>query len=162
MGTKQDKAAQPAEAVEIDWNDPIPEDNNEFVILPDGTTAIFEIKKLEKDRSQQGNPMAKLELIAEADDGRRAYIHDQVTLCAKALFRVRQFGVSIGDLEPDKPGNIDWDNAVGKTGCIVVTVEKFTGRDGQERTSNKVKAWLPPKTNSEPAKTETEEGPAFG
>ena len=131
----------------MDWDSPIPVDEGrgDFVTLPDGTECDFEVKKFERDRSRAGAPMAKLELICAADDGRRAYVHENLTLSPAAIFRVRRFGVAIGQLTPNELGKIDWDNAViGATGRCRLGVESWTRRDGSEAESNKVKEWLPP------------------
>jgi hypothetical protein len=133
---------------EIDWDTPIgPEvEQSEFAVLPDGTECAFEVKKLEKDRSQAGSPMAKIELICTADDGRRAYVHENLTLSPKALFRVRQFGVAIGHIPPNLAAVVNWDDIEtnGATGRCVLTVEEWTRRSGEKTESNKVKMYLAP------------------
>lgn len=130
----------------MDWDSPIPVDEGrgDFVTLPAGTECDFEVKKFERDRSRAGDPMAKLELICTADDGRRAYVHENLTLSPAAIFRVRKFGVAIGHLVPNEPGKIDWDNVPGATGRCRLVVETWKRRDGTEAESNKVKDWLAP------------------
>lgn len=131
----------------FDWDSEIPldEERGEFVTLPAGTEAAFEVKKFDRDRSRAGDPMAKLELICTADDGSRAYVHENLTLSPNAIFRVRKFGVAIGHLRPNVPGRIDWDEGVlGATGRCRLTVETWKRRDGTEAESNKVKEWLAP------------------
>lgn len=142
---------EPMDAQHVDWDTPIgPEvEQSEFAVLPDGTQCAFVVKKMEKDRSQAGAPMAKIELICTADDGRRAYVHENLTLSLKALFRVRQFGVAIGHIPPNKIGAIDWDGERGAgvldaTGRCVLTVEEWTRRSGEKTESNKVKVYLAP------------------
>jgi len=131
---------------EMDWDSEIPLDQGrgDFVTLPVGTECEFEVKKFDRDRSRAGDPMAKLELICTADDGQRAYVHENLTLSAAALFRVRKFGVAIGHLMPNEPGKIDWDTVIGATGRCVLGVEPWKRRDGSEAESNKVKEWLAP------------------
>jgi hypothetical protein len=75
----------------MDWDSDIPLDSGtgDFVTLPDGTECAFEVKKLEKDRSSTGHPMARVELICTADDGRRSYVRENLTLSPAAIFRVR-------------------------------------------------------------------------
>lgn len=136
---------------ELDWDSEIPldEGRGDFVTLPAGTECAFEIKKFEKDRSRNGDPLAHLELICTADDGQRAYVHENLTLSPAAIFRVRKFGMAIGQLTPNEPGRIDWDNAViGASGRCRLGVESWKGRDGIERENNKVKDWLPPAEGS--------------
>lgn len=130
----------------MDWDSDIPTDEGqgEFVTLPDGTECQFEVKKFVRDRSRAGAPMAKLELICTADDGRRAYVHENLTLSPAAIFRVRKFGVAIGHLSPNEPGRIDWDAVIGATGRCRLSVEEWTRRDGENSESNKVKDWLGP------------------
>lgn len=141
----------------LDWDSEIPVDEGrgDFVTLPDGTECEFEIKKFERDRSRAGDPMAKLELICTADDKRRAYVHENLTLSPAAVFRVRKFGVAIGHLTPNEPGRIEWDEIIGLTGRCRLTVEKWTKRDGTEADTNKVKDWLAP---TEPAGKEVSFG----
>lgn len=131
---------------EMDWDSEIPMDEGrgEFVTLPAGTECAFSVAKFARDRSRAGDPMAKLELICTADDGQRAYVHENLTLSPNAIFRVRKFGVAIGHLPRNESGKIDWDNLVGATGRCRLAVEKWQRRDGSEAESNKVKDWLPP------------------
>jgi hypothetical protein len=149
------------EATTMDWDSEIPMDagRSDFFTLPDGTECAFEVKKFDKDRSQAGDPMAKLEMICTADDGRRAYVHENLTLSSRAIFRVRKFGVAIGQLAPNEPGRIDWDAVPGVAGRCRLTTEKWTRRDGTEAESNKVKEWLAPAAGTQEAATEE---PSFG
>ena len=132
--------------MEMDWDSEIPLDEGraDFVTLPAGTECRFEILKFAKDRSQAGDPMAKLELICTADDGRRSYVHENITLSPRAIFRARKFGVAIGHLVPNEPGRIQWDGVCGTSGRCRVSVESWKRRDGTEVESNKIKDWLPP------------------
>ena len=131
---------------EMDWDSEIPSDQGraEFVTLPTGTECGFVIAKFSRDRSKAGDPMAKIELICTAEDGRRAYVHENLTLSPNAIFRVRKFGVAIGHLRANEPGRIDWDNVIGATGRCRMGVEPWKRRDGTEAESNKVKDWLAP------------------
>jgi hypothetical protein len=130
----------------MDWDSEIPldEGRGEFVTLPDGTECGFVVKKFDRDRSRAGDPMAKLDLICTDGEGRRAYVHELLTLSPAAIFRVRKFGVAIGHLQPNQPGRIDWDAVVGASGNCRLTVETWTRRDGSNAESNKVKEWLAP------------------
>lgn len=145
----------------LDWDATIPldEGRGEFVTLPAGTECEFEIKRFERDRSKAGDPMARLELICTAADGQRAYVHENLTLSPKALFRVRKFGIAIEHLDPNKPGRIFWDDVLGIKGRCRLGVEKWTRRDGTEADSNKVQDWLPPA--EEAADAAAEEGVSF-
>jgi hypothetical protein len=145
---------------EISWDSEIPvvEDSG-FVILPEGTEATFTVKKMAKERSQAGAPMAKLEMIAVDADGKRSYVRENVTLSPAAMFRVRKFGVAIGHLKPNEPGTIDWDSIVDCKGLCILGVEKWTGKDKQEHQSNNVKAWLAPVEETAQA---SREEPSFG
>jgi len=140
-----------SEETTIDWDSEIPTDEgrSDFVTLPDGTECTFEVKKFAKDRSQAGDPMAKLELICTSDDGRRSYVHENLTLSSRAIFRVRKFGVAIGQLALNEPGRIDWDAVPGAVGRCRLTTEKWTRRDGTETESNKVKEWMAPEAEQE-------------
>lgn len=131
---------------ELDWDSEIRPDQgrSEFVVLPDGTECAFEVKKFLKDRSSRGFAMARLDVICTADDGRRTYVHENLTFTDAAMFRIRDFGEAIGHLIPGQTGRIDWDNGVlGATGRCRLGVETWTRRDGEEAESNKVKEWLP-------------------
>ena len=145
-----------SEEYPMDWDSEIPldEGRGDFVTLPAGTECDFEVKKFEKDRSQAGDPMAKLELICTDDEGRRAYMHENLTLSTKAIFRVRKFGVSIGHLAPNETGRINWDGVIGATGRCRLTVETWKRRDGTEAESNKVKDWLAPVESQESVQEE--------
>jgi hypothetical protein len=138
-----------AYGAEMAWDSEIPVDEGrgDFVTLPAGTECDFEVKKFDRDRSKAGDPQAKLELICTAEDGRRAYVHENLTLSPSAMFRVRKFGVAIGHLTQNAPGRIAWDRLLGVTGRCRLVVEPWTRRDGSEAESNKVKEWLPPAEN---------------
>jgi len=153
---------------EVDFDTPIPVDTGkrEFEILPDDTVCNFIIKKMEQDRSKAGNLMAKVELIATAEDGRKTYIYENVVLSHGSMFRVRAFGLSIGHLTPGEPGTIDWSQVATAYGQCTVKVEDFDGRDGEKHYNNKIKEWLSAYEEADaPAEQDQaqgEEGPSFG
>ena len=147
MSTRRNQTPQQPDTVNApDWDSEIPVDvgGGEFETMEDGTECGFTVHKITKDRSAAGNPMAKLELICTADDGRRNYIYENVTLVAAALFRVRAFGVAIGHIAPDAPGKINWDAVEGATGRCTLKVEEWKKRDNSVQEQNKVKDWLAP------------------
>jgi hypothetical protein len=131
----------------LGWDSPVEEDGSQFVTLPDNTECTFQVAKLEKVRTADGKkPMAKLELICTGTKGDgETYVRENLVLSSKAAWKLGEFFRSIGQRKHGQSVVPQWDRVVGASGRCVVTVDEWTGRDGDKRVSNKVKRYLDPR-----------------
>lgn len=139
----------------LGWDSPVEEDGNSFTTLPDNTECVFKVERLEKVRTADGKkPMAKLELICTGtkDEG-TTYVRENLVLSTKAAWKLGEFFRAIGQRKHGQSVVPKWDRVVGASGRCVVTVEEWTGRDGDKRKSNKVKRYLDPR---DPADTDAD------
>lgn len=139
----------------LGWDSPVDEDGNSFTTLPDNTECVFKVERLEKVRTADGKkPMAKLELICTGtkDEG-TTYVRENLVLSTKAAWKLGEFFRAIGQRKHGQSVVPKWDRVVGASGRCVVTVEEWTGRDGDKRKSNKVKRYLDPR---DPADTDAD------
>ena len=151
MSTEQDKA--------LDWDSEVDQDGGGFTTLPDGTEVTFVVSKLEKTHTADGTKkMAKLELACEAINGTgRTMVRENLVLSTKAAWKLGEFFVAIGQRRHGEAIKPDWSAVEGATGRGIVGIETWTGREGDQRTSNKIKRFLDP-----PADEGTQVEPSFG
>jgi len=142
----------------MNWNEPIsvPEETERkpFFVFDDGDEVNFEIIGFEKAVSSNNNPMAKLELMLSDDEGHSCKAFENLVLCEKMAWRLKEFMVAIGQAEPTaKLLNPNWLKVFGSTGKCKVEVEAYGAN--KEKRINKVAKWLAPGAAPE-AKTEPE------
>jgi hypothetical protein len=147
----------------LGWDSPVEEDGNQFVTLPDNTECTFQVTRLEKVRTADGKkPMAKLELICAGTKGEgETYVRENLVLSSKAAWKLGEFFRAIGQRKHGQSVVPQWDRVVGSSGRCVVTVDEWTGRDGDKRVNNKVKRYLDPLAGVEADMAVPEEGVSF-
>lgn len=135
----------------LGWDSPVEEDGNQFTTLPDNTECTFQVAKLEKVRTADGKkPMAKLELICTGTKGEgESYVRENLVLSSKAAWKLGEFFRAIGQRKHGQSVVPQWDRVVGASGRCVLTVDEWTGRDGDKRVSNKVKRYLDPRAGAD-------------
>lgn len=147
----------------LGWDSPVEEDGNSFTTLPDNTECVFKVEKLEKTHTADGRkPMAKLELICTGTKGEgESYVRENLVLSSKAAWKLGEFFRAIGQRKHGQSVVPQWDRVVGSSGRCVVTVDEWTGRDGDKRVNNKVKRYLDPLAGVEADMAVSEEGVSF-
>lgn len=97
----------------------------------------FVAAEVEKETSAKGNPMIKVKLVIDDDEG-EVWITDRLVLTEKAMFKVVAFFRALG-VDP-KAGTFSEkvDRSVGQTGRVSIKHELYNGKD-----QNRVDRYLP-------------------
>jgi len=135
----------------IDFDGEIKNDGEGFTTLPEGDEVEFTVKKVEKGRNAAGDkPQVKLELSCVSLNGHgRTGVKDFITMTRKSEWKLCELFVSLGLRKHGETLKCRWDIEEAK-GRATVTVDKYTGRDGTERSSNKIKNYLEPAGSAGP------------
>ena len=132
---------------ELDWDSEISHDS-EFVLLPDGEY-YFTVKKFDRARhngSDKLPPCNKAVLTLEVTDGKnKTTIEHNLFLHQKTEGFLCEFFTAIGHRKHGEPLRMNWPAVVGAKGRCKVYVDKWTGRDGQQKEANKIKKFVEPK-----------------
>jgi hypothetical protein len=129
----------------IDFDGEIKNDGEGFVTLPEGDTVTFTVSDVEKGRNKDGTkPQTKIKLacVSEAGHGRTG-VTDFITMTRKSEWKLCELFTALGLRKHGEALRCRWD-IIGMTGRATVTVDEYTGRDGDKRTSNKIKHYLEP------------------
>ena len=144
----------------IGWDDEVSSSDagenaqqNEFVILPDGTYPVT-LQKIERGSfkgSQKLPPcnMVKVELLVDGGKAGRAYVYNRFYMHTSTLWQIYQFLEAVGLRKKGDTtaGRIPWEKVIkGMSGRC-----KVTHREWQDKTYNEVQKWMP----DEPKKTDT-------
>lgn len=126
---------------EIGWEDEISQESG-FELLEPGDYDFY-VEKFERKRFPGSKKMcacnqAALTLLI---DGQTVF--DNLYLNKKAEWRISQFFIGIGQKQPGVPFVPNWNMVPGSRGRCKVGTRKWTGNDGNERTSNEVVEYYP-------------------
>lgn len=127
----------------IDFDGEIKNDGESFTTLPEGDTVTFVVSEVEKGRNKDGTkPQVRLKLacVSEAGHG-RTVVMDFITMTRKSEWKLCELFTALGLRRHGEALKCRWD-IVGMGGRATVTVDEYTGRDGDKRTSNKVKHYI--------------------
>lgn len=135
---------------ELDWDSEISHDS-EYVLLPEGEYD-FTVKKFERAR-HNGSPKLpacnKAVLTLEVTDGKnKATIEHNLFLHQKTEGMLCEFFTSIGQRKHGEKLKMNWPAVMGAKGRCKVYVDKWTGKDGQPKESNKIRKFLAPKAET--------------
>ncbi len=147
------------------WNSEI-DTSRSFEILPEGTIVTFEVTEFEQGTvsfKQAGGmftcPQAKLKLVCKAADGRRAFVRENLTLSTRWQWKLALFFRCIGQRGSGERIRPNWAIVKGARGTCVLGIERWTGREGDERESNTVKRFLDPaEVPTQPEQGQPEQG----
>lgn len=133
---------------EYDWNDVISNEGSDFTLLPEGVYP-FTVTKFERGRSKGSDKlppcnMAILTLKVTAPNGDTTTITDQLVLHTKMEWKLCAFFRALGLKKHDEPLRMNWQAVPGASGRCKVIVEKWTGRNGEEKESNRIDKYLDP------------------
>jgi hypothetical protein len=139
-----------------DWEDEIENGGAggiEYVTLPEGTEAAFEVVGFERERYTPG-PNAKLPpcnkaVIEIRVDGfaEGQTIKENLFLHSRCEGILCAFFASIGQRQHGEKLKMNWPQVIGSKGRAKFSIRKYE-KDGQERTINQVKTWLDPEKSS--------------
>lgn len=131
---------------ELQWDDQIQESGPSFVLIPAGKYN-FRVEKFERARHNGSAnlpscPMALLTLkIDGGEHGETTVIH-RLFLHSKTEGFLSNFFEAIGKKEEGQPIKMDWNAVTGAQGRCELEINKYTSKDGEERTNNQVKTFL--------------------
>lgn len=132
---------------ELSWDDEIQKDGGEFIVLPAGDYS-FTVTKFERGRFAGSEKMppcnqAKLELTVHSPEHGDVVVFHNLFLHTKTEGLLSNFFSGIGQKKKGEPLRMNWNTVVGSKGRLKLEINKFTGRDGEERTNNQVKSFYP-------------------
>lgn len=128
---------------ELGWDDEIEKEAPEYVTLPEGDYD-FKIIGFERQRYTP-NPGAKLPpcnmAVLNIDIPNQqglCTIQHRLYLHTRMEGRLSEFFASIGQKKKGERVRMNWNMVPGATGKCRVTVNKYTDKDGNERTNNRI------------------------
>lgn len=136
----------------LEWGSPLEDvPKPENVTLPEGEYS-FVVASLEQDRWKPevkevgGLLYAKVKLAIQADVEDPPTVTVNLTLSKRNIWRIRKFFECIGhDVRKGEVFMPNWSKVEGRKGTAKLSVRKYKGRNGEERTTNDVAEFLPPK-----------------
>lgn len=132
---------------ELGWDDTIQKDGGEFTLLPAGDYN-FTVTKFERGRFAGSDKMpacnqAKLELTVHSPEHGDVVVFHNLFLHTKTEGLLSNFFAGIGQKRKGEPLKMNWNAVIGARGRLKLEVNKFRGRDGEEKTNNQVKSFFP-------------------
>lgn len=145
----------------IDYDGEVANDGDAFTTLPEGDEVTFTITEIEKARNKDGTkPQVTVKLSCVSVNGHgRTGVKDYITMTRKSEWKLCEFFTALGLRKHGEKLALRWD-IIGLTGRATVTVDSFTGKQGDVMKSNKIKHYLEPVAGSEPITVDGE--PSFG
>lgn len=131
------------------WDSTISNEDSAFAVLPEGTYE-FEVKSMARGEFPGSEKMSrcyKADLTLQVTnpvDGTTGTVFDTLYLNSKAEWRLSQFFLSIGQKKHGEPLKMNWSKVEGAKGRLELSINKYTTRDGDERTNNRVTKYLDP------------------
>ncbi len=132
---------------EFSWDDEIEKDGGEYPLLPEGDYN-FTVKSFQRGRhsgSKKLPPCNKAELtITIWGENESVDVKHNLFLHSKVEGMLSAFFTAIGQKKHGEKLKMNWNAVVGATGKCHVYVDKYTGKNGVEYTSNKIKKFYAP------------------
>ena len=133
---------------ELDWDDQIENEGQEFELLPEGTYD-YTVENMARGRFAGSERMAACNcanltlLIRNPETGNDCRVFDTLYLNSKAEWRLSQFFLSIGQKKKGEPLRPNW--AAVPTSCVKVEIEihEYVDKNGKARKNNRVTKYLP-------------------
>lgn len=133
---------------DLGWEGYVIDDGGSFELLDAGHYP-FTVKKLERERFEGSDKMAacsraKLTLEVVAGD-HTVDITDRLMLNTKMQWKISRFFEALGFIK-DAEGRMamHWNEVEDKQGWLKLKTRKYTNKNGEERESNEVEAYLAP------------------
>lgn len=132
---------------ELGWDETIEKDGGEFTLLPPGDYD-FTVTKFERGRFSGSEKMpacnqAKLELTVHSPEHGDVVVFHNLFLHTKTEGLLSNFFAGIGQKKKGEKAQMNWNAVTGRRGRLKLEINKFRGRDGEERTNNQVKSFYP-------------------
>lgn len=132
---------------ELSWDSAIEKDAPEFILLPEGDYD-FTVTKFERGRHNGSAKLppcnkAVIYLSIETPEG-NAVIQHQLFLHTKTEGMLSAFFTAIGQKKKGEKITMNWNAVVGAKGRCKVYIDSWTGNNGEERKSNKIRKFYEP------------------
>lgn len=136
---------------ELQWDDIIEKENDEYILLPEGDYD-FMVESFDRARHNGSDKLppcnkAVLKLKIESEHG-TAYISHNLFLHTITEGILSAFFASIGQKKKGEPLRMDWGRVAGSGGRAKITVRTYIAKDGETRRANEVKKFYPREENS--------------
>jgi len=134
--------------VAFDWDATIENDSQGFVLLPAGIYP-FEVTKFERGRHDGSAKLppcnkAMLTIAIDGGDLGMTYVQHNLFLHQKTEGLLCEFFTAIGMRKHGERLQMNWNYVPGAKGWCKITVDKFEGRDGEEKQNNKITQFIDP------------------
>lgn len=127
---------------ELEWNDVIEKDENEYVLLPEGDYdfTVESFNRARHNGSEKLPPCNKavLKLRIDSEQG-TAYITHNLFLHTITEGMLSAFFACIGQKKKGEQLRMDWGKVPGSRGRAKIGIHNYKNRDGEDRQSNEVK-----------------------
>lgn len=132
---------------EFGWDDEIEKDGSDFILLPDGdynfTVAKFERARFQGSAKMPACNQAKLELTVHSSEFGDVTIFHNLFLHTKTEGLLSSFFAGIGQKKKGEKLRMNWNTVIGSKGRLKLEINKFKGKDGEDKTNNQVKQFYP-------------------
>lgn len=137
---------------ELSWDDEIEKDGGEYPLLLEGDYD-FTVKSFQRGRhsgSEKLPPCNKAELtITIWGQNESVDIRHNLFLHSRTEGFLSEFFTAIGQKKHGEKLKMNWNAVVGAKGKCHVYVDTYTGKNGTDYTSNKIKKFYAPDANVE-------------
>lgn len=132
---------------ELGWEDEIEKDGGDFVVLEAGDYN-FTVMKFERGRFAGSAKMpacnqAKLEITIHSPEHGDVVVFHTLLLHTKTEGFLSNFFAGIGQKKKGEKLRMNWNTVIGSRGKLELKINKFVGKDGNERTNNEIKTFYP-------------------
>lgn len=130
---------------ELGWEDEIEKDGGGFILLPAGDY-FFTVTKFTRGRFAGSAKLpacneAKLELEIDSPEHGKVTIFHDLRLHTITEGFLSNFFTGIGQKKVGEKLKMNWNTVIGSKGKLQLEVNTYTGKDGNERTNNRVKTF---------------------
>ncbi|WP_041137869.1 hypothetical protein [Beduini massiliensis] len=149
---------------ELNWDDQIVQEGNEFIVIPAGIYD-FKVIKFERSRFNGSDKMpacnqAVLQLEVNSTLGKTILL-EKLFLHSKSEWKLSEFFTCIGQKKKGEPLKMNWTLVPGAVGRAEIEINKYKDKNGNERTNNKVKKYLPKEQDTTPMTNPTFQSGTF-
>lgn len=151
---------------ELGWDDTIERDGGDFILLPAGDYN-FTVTKFERGRFNGSDKMppcnqAKLEITVHSPEHGDVVVFHNLFLHTKTEGLLSNFFAGIGQKKKGEKLRMNWNTVVGSKGRLKLEINKFRGRDGEEKTNNQVKTFYSYEDlNQQPVQQQNNQQPQY-
>lgn len=131
---------------ELQWDDVIEKDANEYVLLREGDYD-FTVESFDRARHGGSDKLppcnkAVLKIRIDSEQG-TAYINHNLFMHTITEGMLSAFFTSIGQKKKGEPQRMDWGRVPGSSGKAKVGIRTYNDKNGEKRQVNEIKRFYP-------------------